>query len=68
MHIRNNIESIRICDREYPELLKNIKDPPDTIYFAGDIALIKGVSAAVVGTRKCSEYGRQTALRIGRML
>ena len=38
MHIRNNIESIRICDREYPELLKNIKDPPDTIYFAGDIA------------------------------
>ena len=68
MYIRNNIESIRICDREYPELLKNIKDPPDTIYFAGDIALIKGVSAAVVGTRKCSEYGRQTALRIGRML
>lgn len=68
MHIRNNIESIRICDREYPELLKNIKDPPDTIYFAGDIALIKGVSAAVVEQESAVNTERQTALRIGRML
>ena len=68
MDSRNNIKTIGICEREYPQILKNIKDPPKVIYCAGDITLLDRISAAVVGTRKCSQYGRQTAMRIGRVL
>ena len=57
---------IRMSDKDYPNRLLNIPDPPETLYCIGDISLLKSKkSLAVVGSRKCSEYGRQVAQKTG---
>lgn len=56
------------ADKEFPSYLKNIENPPKTLYCSGDISLLNKPCVAVVGARKCSEYGRQVALKIGGLL
>jgi DNA processing protein len=48
-------------DPGYPELLKNIADPPITLYVRGSLAPQDEWSVAVVGTRRATEYGRECA-------
>ena len=55
-------------DHRFPEFLKNINNPPESLYCIGDVGLLNKPAVAVVGARKCSEYGRQVALKIGEML
>lgn len=54
---------ITIHDVGYPELLKNIKDPPLVLYALGDLSLLQQQPAiSVIGTRKpSSEAGSKTA-------
>jgi len=47
--------------REYPELLKQISDPPAVIYVKGTIPNEIKRSIAVVGTRMCSPEGKRFA-------
>lgn len=57
--VENNIEVITYNDKKYPRSLKNIYDPPYTIYCKGVTELLNsGCGVAIVGARKCSEYGR----------
>ncbi|XOA42617.1 MAG: DNA-processing protein DprA [Candidatus Nealsonbacteria bacterium] len=58
------IEKITIQDKEYPELLRKISEPPEKLYFKGEL-LPKENCFAIVGTRLCSNYGKQIALEIG---
>ena len=58
------IKELWIDDEAYPEHLRNIKDPPKHLYYIGDIELIKDPLIAVVGTRRCSAYGRWAAENI----
>lgn len=60
----DNIEKITIIDKEYPLLLKKIEDPPQALYFRGNIACLKENCFAIVGTRLCSNYGKEAALEI----
>lgn len=53
---------------EYPALLAEIKDPPKTLYYIGNIELLRGQCAAVVGSRTTTAYGRNTARSISRCL
>jgi DNA processing protein len=46
-------------DESYPELLRQIADPPAQLYCRGDISLLNSFCIGVVGTRKASDYGRQ---------
>ena len=46
-------------DKNYPELLKKISNPPAELYFNGDLSQKEKYPLAVVGTRKISDYGRQ---------
>lgn len=57
------IQTITKKDKEYPELLKKIKNPPEKLYFRGNI-LPNENCFAIVGTRLCSDYGKQIALEI----
>ena len=57
------IEKITIEDKEYPELLKKISDPPKVLYIKGEIKNNE-LCFAVVGTRRNSSYGKQAALEI----
>lgn len=59
---------ICIKDADYPALLRNITDPPTCIYVRGLLEPTDAVAIAIVGTRRCSHYGREQAIRFGRAL
>jgi DNA processing protein len=61
--LKNMIKTISIKDKNYPKLLKEIEDPPEILYLSGEI-LAEENCFAVVGTRRCSPYGKQMALEI----
>lgn len=48
----------------YPDRLRQIIDPPLTLYYQGDISLLANPSLAIVGSRECSRYGIELAHRI----
>lgn len=52
----------------YPEPLKNIADPPYSIYVKGRLPDFTKRRAAIVGARRCSEYGSAMAMQIGQRL
>lgn len=51
---------ITVLDDAYPEELRHIYMPPLVLYYYGDISLLKSeeVRVAVVGSRECTDYGR----------
>lgn len=46
------IECVTYFSDKYPQILKNIYDPPLTLYCKGDTSLLNGNCFAVVGSRK----------------
>ena len=49
---------------EYPSTLSEIHDPPAVLYVRGQIETLDTTAVAIVGTRRCTRYGRETAKRI----
>ncbi len=62
----NNIIIVKKGDSAYPERLAILPDSPEKLYCIGNIDLLQKRCIAVVGSRKCTEYGRQVAMRIGK--
>lgn len=60
------ITKINIGDEEYPKKLLEIFNPPKSLYCIGNINLLNENSIAIVGSRKCSEYGKIVAEKIGK--
>lgn len=58
-----NIKKISIEEKNYPKLLKEIKNPPKTLYYLGEITAEEPFFA-IVGTRRFSPYGKRIALEI----
>jgi len=58
----DQIRKITINKPEYPVLLKKIAGAPKILYIRGQIP--KGPCFGIVGTRRCSAYGKQIALEI----
>jgi len=58
---RSQCAIITIKDPPYPELLKQIYQPPTVLYYRGSLSCLRKRSLAVVGTRKYSTYGKQVA-------
>lgn len=56
-----DVSFVTLKDKEYPELLKKIKNPPFVLYAKGDPSLFRSSepSVAVVGARKTTQYGRE---------
>ncbi|MFA5094542.1 MAG: DNA-processing protein DprA [Candidatus Omnitrophota bacterium] len=52
-------------DADYPLSLKQIYDPPAILYVKGEIRPEDANSVAIVGSRRASRYGLQTAERLG---
>lgn len=56
-------------DGSYPALLREIADPPLTLYVKGDWqACFELPSVAIIGSRKCSTYGENAAEMLSREL
>ena len=54
-------------DADYPPRLKDLAHPPIGLYVKGP-ANLSAQSVAVVGTRRCSSYGKSVAEGVGRAL
>ena len=53
----SKIEIITIEDKEYPQKLKQIYDPPQILYIKGNKEILNNKSIGIVGCRDASEYG-----------
>ena len=63
---KKKIHVLTFHDSGYPRKLKNIPDPPIVLYYKGTLPDLDGTPViGVVGTRKASAYGLQTARRLG---
>ncbi|MEH6625463.1 MAG: DNA-processing protein DprA [Motiliproteus sp.] len=53
---------------DYPELLKELHDPPAVLYVLGDAALLSLPQIAIVGSRNATVYGREAAYQFAKQL
>lgn len=65
---KKGVRLVTWADDGYPELLKQIADPPLVLYVAGSLDALDRPSVAIVGTRHPTVYGRETARRFGYQL
>lgn len=66
---RDGVFPITRHDPLYPPLLMNIPDPPFVLYARGAMARSPIESpVSIVGTRRCTDYGRSVAELMGRSL
>ncbi len=57
----NQAHVITLADAAYPELLKEISDPPPLLFVLGDKTLLSTEQLAMVGSRNPTPMGLQTA-------
>ena len=55
-------------DPHYPPQLVHVHDPPMCLYVRGRLESADALAVAIVGTRRCSQYGRDQATRLGALL
>jgi len=60
---RSDVKLMSLEDDVYPELLKHIYAPPPVLYVKGQ-DLVKDKTVAIVGTRRASRYGKETARKL----
>lgn len=61
---KENISVITIQDSDYPNILREIHNPPALLYYKGNKALFQTECLAIVGTRKMTSYGEQITLKL----
>lgn len=67
--LRNKIKIVCFGGEGYPESLLNIPDPPAILFFRGSVPLNELLSpVAVIGSRRCSIYGRTMARKLSMQL
>ena len=58
---KHQIDIISIFDDRYPTILKEIYDPPISIYAKGNIRILDKTNIAIIGCRDASEYGKKSS-------
>ena len=48
----------------YPEKLRLLADPPQVLYYRGDLSLLKKPALAVVGSRQATKYGLKVVKKL----
>lgn len=63
--LRRNLSFLTLEDENYPQLLKEISDPPAVLYIKGDLNLCNlNKTLAVVGSRKASTASKDVLTKI----
>jgi DNA processing protein len=62
------VHTVARRDRSFPPLLRELHDPPTTLYVRGAVGALAAPGVAVVGARSCSAYGAQVARAVARDL
>ena len=61
---RYGVEFLAKSDRKFPERLKQSEvSAPSGLYYKGELSLLDTTCIAIVGTRRCSNYGKETAYK-----
>jgi len=68
LYARSGVEWVTVEDEEYPELLRELRNPPGVLYVRGRKELLHYPAYAIVGTRLPTAYGRQTARMLAERL
>jgi len=61
----NKIKILHLQDKDYPENLKHIYQPPSTIYVRGELLPEDSIAVAIVGSRRATYYGLKNAQELG---
>ena len=61
--LHGGINYFTIMDRQYPEILKNMYDPPPVLFYKG-IINFENPAVAIVGSRRSTGYGCSIAARL----
>lgn len=56
--LNKNIHMVNYTEKTYPKALLPFDDAPAVLYYAGNIQKLNNKSAALVGARNCSYYGK----------
>jgi len=62
------VSIINLHDKRYPPVLKRTYDPPPVLYIKGSLTPADNLAIAIVGSRRCSLYGREHASRFAHLL
>lgn len=65
---KNKIKVLNIANCKYPYILKQIYFPPPILFYKGEKIKKSKFNIAVVGTRKCTDYGIEAAEYISSQL
>ena len=65
---QNHCDLLTYVDDRYPVLLKQIAVPPPLLFVKGDSTCLSGLQLAMVGSRKATMLGRETARAFARRL
>jgi DNA processing protein len=65
---KNQIQIVTFKDKNYPENLRSIYDPPPFLFVKGEISKEDRNAVAIVGCRFASGYGKKITEKIGREL
>ena len=60
----SNVKVITIADKIYPEVLRQIYDPPVLLYMKGSPGVFDNKMLAVIGCRRASSYGLKQARKL----
>lgn len=63
-----DVRTVRKNDPDYPKRMQNLPDMPDVFYCLGRLPSNDAPTAAIVGARMCTPYGRRVAEEFGRTL
>lgn len=64
----SSVQTVSRREPGYPALLRELHDPPHTLYVRGEVEAWAAPGVAVVGARSCSAYGAQVARALARDL
>ena len=59
--LKNEINIISIVDKQYPQILKEIYDPPISLYCRGNVEILNRKAIAIIGCREATQYGKKAS-------
>ena len=62
--ISHDMAILTLWDKEYPQLLKKIYDPPVLLFTIGKPLKAKEDTVAIVGTRTSTQYGKRVTIKL----
>ncbi len=65
---RAGAQILTLADDDFPPSMRELPTPPLVLYVLGSLEPTDSSGVAVVGTRRCTSYGRLVANRLGRHL